>query len=1224
MTMAEAGDVVGSRYRLDNTLGAGGTGVVWRARDEQTGREVAIKQLRAEYAQDARLKRRLRREARAVARLDHPNIVRLYDLGEDDAGNPYLVMEYVEGPTLAELRYRTRLGLGRIVVLIDQILGALAFAHARGVIHRDLKPQNVVIAKGQGGIDEVKLLDFGLARVEDDSDARLTLAQQDVFGTPIYMSPEQATGDHEISPATDIYALGVVIWELLTGRPPYSGRSSTAIIVQHVTAEVPPLEPLPHLASDLPPDIEPLLVRALQKDPTRRFDSAGELRRALQTVFVDAEDSESDATIAGGPNLDAGDASGPITMATMMATMVGGNVADLFGARVTAAIPVPGSVTTGGSSTGSTTTEEHRLETTEEEATLVGAPAIASEVEVEGPREPPLVGREDEMRWLWERATAVCETGEPSCVVLEGAPGIGRRALGAELAQIAEEGGWMRVLTVRFEPTGEGRGLRGTLRGALKLPARAPQDRVAVVRDALAEVAGGDAVDAEAIAVWMWPRAEEARPPARTARVVEMLVRVLASARPVLLRMQGLEHAGVEGVRVLSHLVTVLHQRPAPVMLLGTRTADATTSEPGPLRGVEAVLVRHRERIEVRRIAPLNHEASVALAQSVLPIDAATATRLADRSGGNPFHVVQAVRLLWDRGDLNEVAGRLVAIGSPDIPSALPDLARARLAALFGHDEESDTLKEIAGSLTLLGGAFPFGLAEVFARSNGVETAALEAALEALVRHGLVVEEEDDEYAFAHGLMRDALIRDFAGRSAVAGLHARVAEAKTRWYTGDLGPVAARIGRHYRVAGQLRQAVEFLLLAARRGRRAFDAEGARALLLEAERWVRADPDAEGLETVRLDVALGLAELGLETGGHAEAGERVTGVFQAAAVSRDPLRVARARAIHGGAMVMAGRWAEGERVLQEALAYYVECEDLVGRAAVEMALGDAAIRRNDASAARERVGQARALARQAGEPVTELRAMLARAELAARDGGAPAALSAFEEAVARADELGAESVMAHASMRLGELLRQGGRYDEAAAHYRRAAVAAEANDDASVLGRCQRGVGDAMRYLGRTEEARTAYEASLTPLRQTGDRFQLALCFTQLGRMAIDADEPGPARRWFEQALSAISAFDDPARTGILHAFLARAAHRTGDPDARDRHLEFAVEVDTARPLVVRDWPRILEEIADARESEQNDPGAVRLLRRAAEVWVALRQPEEATRLEARIEAIRHV
>ena len=277
---ARLGTRLGGRYRLDAILGQGGFGTVYRATHLAIDEPVAVKFLREELAMHHELRARLRREAKALARLRHPNIVGVLDYDEHE-GAPYIVMELVRGVTLeSQLHHEGRtLPLPRVAAIFDALLHGLEAAHAAGIVHRDMKPENVLLLADEG----LKILDFGIALMaEPGTDVRLT-ATGVIQGTPLYMSPEQCRG-RDVGPRADIYSVGVMLFVALTGEPPFTGDSPTDLMVKHMFLDPPALhERGAH--PELSPALEALVRRTLAKLPDARPD-ATTLRHDLAAAFA--------------------------------------------------------------------------------------------------------------------------------------------------------------------------------------------------------------------------------------------------------------------------------------------------------------------------------------------------------------------------------------------------------------------------------------------------------------------------------------------------------------------------------------------------------------------------------------------------------------------------------------------------------------------------------------------------------------------------------------------------------------------------------------------------------------------------------------------------------------------------------------------------------------------------------------------------------------------------
>ena len=272
-------DVIADRYEIGQTLGAGGMARVVQAHDRLLDRQVAIKLLREDIAVDPTVRERFLGEARTAARFTHPNAVTVFDTGQDGR-QPWIVMELIAGQDLAQrLATSGRLEERDAVHVADAVLAALDAAHRDGMVHRDVKPGNIMLLDDGG----VKLADFGIAKSVQDATANLTATGQ-IIGTAKYLSPEQVDGK-PATPASDVYALGCVLYEMLAGQPPFTGDTAIAIALAHTRDRVPDLR---KIRPDVSPAVAAAVSRSLAKDPAQRFSDAGEMRRALRGDAVAA------------------------------------------------------------------------------------------------------------------------------------------------------------------------------------------------------------------------------------------------------------------------------------------------------------------------------------------------------------------------------------------------------------------------------------------------------------------------------------------------------------------------------------------------------------------------------------------------------------------------------------------------------------------------------------------------------------------------------------------------------------------------------------------------------------------------------------------------------------------------------------------------------------------------------------------------------------------------
>ncbi|MCA9620750.1 MAG: serine/threonine protein kinase [Myxococcales bacterium] len=280
-----AGDLISGKYRLQRVLGAGSMGSVWAARNELTNRDFAVKFLLPELSRNQDALQRFFLEARACGQIRHPAIVDVYDMGQAEDGSPYLVMELLEGEgfdqRLARQGYMRPVDVCRYIAIIAR---GLEEAHTRGLIHRDLKPGNIFFAIDKSGEVFPRVLDFGISKETDaEQFDYVKTSTGAVLGSPAYMSPEQAKGELDVDARTDIWALGVIMYEALTGRVPFDANNYNALMVRIITAEH---TPVLDLVPTVPPALSALVDQLLEKDPDKRVGSAGELATRLERIYA--------------------------------------------------------------------------------------------------------------------------------------------------------------------------------------------------------------------------------------------------------------------------------------------------------------------------------------------------------------------------------------------------------------------------------------------------------------------------------------------------------------------------------------------------------------------------------------------------------------------------------------------------------------------------------------------------------------------------------------------------------------------------------------------------------------------------------------------------------------------------------------------------------------------------------------------------------------------------
>ncbi|MEO1272704.1 MAG: protein kinase, partial [Myxococcota bacterium] len=652
------GKVIGNRYAVVGYLGRGGMGVVYRARDLRGSGEVALKVLLS-TSPSARARRRFLREAKVAARLRHPNVVVTYRFGRADGGF-FLAMELIEGQPLSRFA-RQGLPFDVLIEVCVQVLSALSAAHEAGVIHRDLKPANILLSHTQHGL-QVKVLDFGLARFAVYED-ELTRTGE-LVGTPRYMSPEQARGSRDIGAETDLYALGVILYEFVTGKLLFEAETPTALAVMHITEPVPALEPRKGIA--VPAGFEAVLRKLLSKDPKSRYNSAAAVRAAL-TPFLRGKRVKQQAASAL-PDL---------------------SIDDRYA---------------------------------EEAVSRSSIPVMAEQSSVRWPQPGEIryaasfVGRDDVFNQLWGQCQKMVETGRGAVVFVSGETGVGKTRLMEELRARCFEGlslDWF----VGKSREGAGQGLwslRQVMAALIGLRSEGHVDARRIIQSQLARwgTPTEDEVNRltdllrprELDAVVMADGGEEENGREEVDRelmfgLVERVLRRAAAVRPTVLLMEDLHWAGVPTQQFLEYIIPSLHTTPAPLVLMTTLSVDregASFWSDFPTR-----MRRYGpDTFQTVTLGRLDAQASRLMIEDMLKAADRLVDKIVELSEGNPLHILQVVRYLKEQGlileksgiwDVSSANGALVAA----IPPELADLLQARVKALAERHELGNILTRV-------------------------------------------------------------------------------------------------------------------------------------------------------------------------------------------------------------------------------------------------------------------------------------------------------------------------------------------------------------------------------------------------------------------------------------------------------------------------------------------------------------------------------------------------
>ena len=1236
MATLSEGTTVAGRFVVAEEIGSGGMGAVYRARQTSLDREVALKVLHSDVAFTARARRRFGREARAVARLNHPHIASVFDFGTDnDDQTLWLAMELVDGSSLIELKHDS-LDVLRLVTVTDQILSALSAAHARGIIHRDLKPSNILLSTDDANREIIKLVDFGLAATHTDGldldgapgvDEGATDDDDDddqkrvILGTPRYMAPELFRRK-PVKPGVDLYALGVILFEIITGRPPYPGDDPSEIMQGHLHEEIPRITPR---NGDLPSELERCIYRLLAKDPSQRYESAAEVRQTLQQILNQFSFAPWTTTGPGPASPRGGD---PRNMSAPGHLSRPGFLGGRGGQTIPPSNMMRGDVSQFGPG---------------------GAPRA------------PLVGRKRERRSLERMVRKAVNSDQGGIAFLEGEAGIGKSRLVEWIRVRIEEAGIMRVGDGTFSRGGSGfSGVRDVLATILNTDQVDPDDLAEYLAEQLSEW-GFSSEEAELCLQLMTPGGDVAifeeessksgvSVQERVFAMIENVLRCAGEQKPWMLVFEDLHHAGEEALAFLQHLAVGMHLEPMPVVIVGTVRAEEVEQDPEMRYAIERLERLGPENVVRLQLSHLDAGEAKSLVLKLAPVNDELAAQIASRASGNPLHVTQILGYLQDGGKLEWVDGGWSLADGIDIQSELPDetadLMRYRLTRLTDGSDDAEAVRAILDRAAIVGNRFDYELLREFVEQeqNQPWVDELDDVLEQLVEDGYFREVGAggrDVLEFTHDVMRDVLLQEMEGRRSKRPLHRIAAEAKKVHYGDRYREHALEFVEHYRQAREPSGVYAYTVKAARNAVERAQLDEAMRLYRDArqladDNQVSVDSSVlDGIsgvlsgQEVRLEVAhlerrvgeydtardhyrrllddsdhgvalwarWGLGEIDRRQGDLKDASTwfqeaRRQGKDIWKTVGDDELRttlqVVDTYSLFGLGRVAHGRglYKDARRMLKDGLERAEKIQDRTLEARLLRVLGDTYWRLGDDRNAEVHFRRAAILEESIGERNIQAAGLWWSARFLREVGQPKKAVERAEKALEYNQELGQKHDGADCYLMLGHLAFSRGDFKTAARHLRQAHETYEQFYDRRGIARCNLALASLAFSVDRLKETQTLVLEARDTFRSIGDVAGLTEARLLVGRLHLAAGNPGKALEKLTQTVQHFDRIGERRLIACARAFYALALKETGaDGEAHlviEKILEDVPDLALAEESIAAAFDKLIPRIEEER------------------------------------------
>ena len=1159
--LPEAGDLIAGRFRILEILGTGGFGTVYKAVQENIGREVALKFLTPGVAKDPINVKRFRREAYHVSQLRHPNTITLYDYGQTGDELAYMVMEFLDGDALGDLiQDHGALEWPRASHIFIQVLKSLSEAHRNGLVHRDLKPENIFLCEMFGEKDYVKVLDFGVAKMtladpeDDDEEEPLTRAGS-IFGTPLYMAPEQACAE-PITPATDVYALGLLLFEMLSGKPPVTGRNRMDVIHKQIR------DPVPVLTDQLKGTaFAELIQKACEKEAEHRFEDAAALLdafyQALYQMNINPRPAGGSQPEVSAPRVVPDEVEKAHQQRKQRATTSEAKVhvdptvvqavdpAELHDNDVdnddTVVTERPDDVAEPPPIPDDPPSVEVRRIEESDETKIVETPEPAAPARSQPRFDLPLIGRDRAFDKLTGIVRNARRENTGHITLVEGEGGIGKthlmHAVRSELGDDPIDFS-MAAFRNRSLPM---EALREALTGLWNVSHCERREVDRAIRADLEKLDDFTRREIDGIIEFLRPRSEEsdavggAESGVLYARLERLLIR-LSRRRPVVLALEDIQYADSTSLAFLEYLAVTLRTHSCPIVVFMTMRPEQRGLNPDldqHLRSINANVGVGFNRLRLGRLR--GRPLSVFL-DSILPLESRLKERIGWLSHGVPLHAIQIIRYLQDEGELVEEDDRWhLQSGNPrtmELPPDLMELMALRIEQAIDKYDDHPRLPRILQWLAVLGMQVPVDLLELILDESEDfgDDYGLEADLAALEQEAICGQSMHQNLLcveFENSLLRETLLDGIREGWSTRKLHRIAAEKKIEFYRRRQSEVPlVEIADHWRRAGDMDRYRDTLAASCRRAMARYDLRETRDQYRELLQLLD-DRDERG--ELWTEARLALAELARRFGEFGLAEDHYRQVVESgAATGTEKSRALRG---FGHLLTIQSRYDQARDLYREALDWSQQINDAAGIAKGLIGLSKVHLMQGDPRAGKQVRERLESMLGDIDSPEVHGKVLLHLAEAAQRQGNLGKrydylvrARDAFEQSADRQGLNNALIDLGSALMRPS--LNAPDRFDRAE----------ETLNDALELSRtlgARQGVAESLRYLGQLDlergdfdRAQWRLERSLSIHRALGTPFNIGAAHNSLGILAMRKRDYDSANDHFEAGVDTFKQMGD--------------------------------------------------------------------------------------------------